>query len=66
MMRVAFVFLCWLAAFAVVMGLFGLFGSQLDDMPLAVRALVISGVLAVVMTQAAIPLIQRLLRRMPG
>ena len=62
-LRVAFVLLCWLAAFTIVMALFGLFGTQLDDMPLAVRALVISGVLAVAMTQAAIPLIRRLLAR---
>jgi antibiotic biosynthesis monooxygenase (ABM) superfamily enzyme len=63
MRRVAFVLLCWVAAFAIVMALFGVFGGQLDAMPLAVRALVVSGVLALVMTQAAIPLIQRLLRR---
>lgn len=62
-MRVIFVLLSWLAAFAIVMTLFVLFGTELDDMPLAARALVISGVLVVSMTQVVIPFIRRVLRR---
>jgi antibiotic biosynthesis monooxygenase (ABM) superfamily enzyme len=60
--RVKFVLLSWLAAFLIVMGLFAAFGTELQDMPLALRALVISGVLTVAMTQVAIPLITRFLR----
>ena len=60
--RVTFVLLAWLAAFVIVMALFLAFGTQLRELPLALRALVISGVLVVTMTQVAIPLIQRFLR----
>ena len=61
--RLKFVLLAWLAAFLIVMALFAAFGAQLDDLPLPLRALAISGVLVVSMTQVALPLIQRLLRR---
>jgi antibiotic biosynthesis monooxygenase (ABM) superfamily enzyme len=60
--RVAFVLLAWLAAFVIVMALFVAFGTQLEELPLALRALVISGVLVVSMTQVVIPLINRFLR----
>jgi antibiotic biosynthesis monooxygenase (ABM) superfamily enzyme len=59
--RVTFVLLAWLSAFVTVTALF-LVVPNLKDVPLALRALAISGVLTIVMTQVAIPLIQRLLR----
>ncbi len=59
--RISFVLLAWLAAFLIVMALL-LAVPQLKDFPLVVRALAISGVLSITMTQLAIPLIQRLLR----
>ncbi len=64
--RVTFVLLAWLAAFAIVLALFLVFGSVLEDLPLVLRALVISGVLSVVMTQVAMPLLHRLLKSLPA
>jgi antibiotic biosynthesis monooxygenase (ABM) superfamily enzyme len=59
--RLAFLLLTWASAFVIVMLL--LFAvPQLKDFPLALRALVISGVLSITMTQLAIPFIQRVLR----
>jgi antibiotic biosynthesis monooxygenase (ABM) superfamily enzyme len=45
----------WLVAFAIVTALLSVFGHQLAALPLAVRALVISGVLVTVMTRLALP-----------
>ena len=63
--RLAFVLLAWLAAFLTVMLLF-LAVPQVKDLPLALRALAISGVLSISMTQLLIPLIQRFLRSASG
>jgi antibiotic biosynthesis monooxygenase (ABM) superfamily enzyme len=60
--RVKFVLLAWVAAFLIVMALFEVVGAELQDLPLPLRALAISGVLVVSMTQVAIPLIIRFLR----
>ena len=60
--RVTFLLLSWLAAFVIVMALFVVAGGTLEDLPLPLRALAISGVLVVTMTQLAIPLITRFLR----
>jgi antibiotic biosynthesis monooxygenase (ABM) superfamily enzyme len=60
--RLTFVLLAWLAAFVIVMALFVALGETLQDIPLPLRALAISGVLVVSMTQLVIPLIHRLLR----
>jgi antibiotic biosynthesis monooxygenase (ABM) superfamily enzyme len=60
--RIEFLMLAWLSAFVIVMALFLAFGSVLDDLPLAGRALLISGVLVITMTQLVLPLINRLLR----
>jgi antibiotic biosynthesis monooxygenase (ABM) superfamily enzyme len=60
--RVTFVLVAWLAAFVIVMALFVVAGGTLDDLPLPLRALAISGVLVVTMTQLAIPLINRFFR----
>ncbi len=61
-MRLAFVGLAWVGAFSIVMALFAVLGRQLDELPVPLRALVISGVLVVSMTQIVIPLINRVLR----
>lgn len=61
-MRLVFLSLAWLSAFLIVMGLFLVIGDELRDMSLALRALTISGVLSVSMTQLVIPLINRFLR----
>jgi antibiotic biosynthesis monooxygenase (ABM) superfamily enzyme len=47
----------------IVIALFEAFGPELEDLPLALRALVISGVLVLSMTQVVIPLINRFLLR---
>jgi antibiotic biosynthesis monooxygenase (ABM) superfamily enzyme len=57
------VFLAWIFAFGIVMALFLLLGDELSAMPLALRALLISGVLVVTMTQLVIPLIRSFLSR---
>jgi antibiotic biosynthesis monooxygenase (ABM) superfamily enzyme len=64
--RVTFVLLSWLAAFVIVMALFLAVGGTLEDLPLPLRALAISGVLVITMTQLAIPLISRFLRSRGG
>jgi antibiotic biosynthesis monooxygenase (ABM) superfamily enzyme len=64
--RVTFLLLSWLAAFLIVMALFLVAGGTLTDLPLPLRALTISGVLVVSMTQLAIPLINRFLRARGG
>jgi antibiotic biosynthesis monooxygenase (ABM) superfamily enzyme len=61
-LRVTFVLLSWFAAFVIVMALFVTFGAQLADLLLPLRALAISGVLVVSMTQVVVPLINRFLR----
>ena len=45
----------WLVAFATVTAILSIFGHQLAELPLAIRALMISGVLVVVMTQLVQP-----------
>ena len=59
--RIAFLLLAWLSAFIIVMALFAAF--RLEDLPIALRALVISGVLSISMTQLVIPLILRVIHR---
>jgi antibiotic biosynthesis monooxygenase (ABM) superfamily enzyme len=61
--KLTFLVLAWLAAFLIVIALFEAFGPELEDLPLALRALVISGVLVLSMTQVVIPLINRFLLR---
>jgi antibiotic biosynthesis monooxygenase (ABM) superfamily enzyme len=61
-LRLVFLLLTWLSAFVIVMALFLAFGDELRDLPLALRALAISGVLSISMTQVVVPLINRLLR----
>lgn len=45
----------WLAAFVTVTALLSAFGPQLASLPLAARALVISGLVVTVMTRLALP-----------
>ena len=45
----------WLAAYLLVLALLSVLGDQLGSLPLAVRALVISGVLVTVMTTLVMP-----------
>jgi hypothetical protein len=45
----------WLAAFLLVTALLSLFGDDLASLPLALRALVMSGVLMTVMTTVVMP-----------
>jgi len=47
----------WLVAYGVVVALLVLFGHQLARMPLALRALVMSGVLVALMINLVMPLL---------
>jgi antibiotic biosynthesis monooxygenase (ABM) superfamily enzyme len=47
----------WLAAFLVVVSLLTLFGDELGSLPLAVRALVMSGVLVGLMANLVMPIV---------
>jgi antibiotic biosynthesis monooxygenase (ABM) superfamily enzyme len=47
----------WLVAFALVTTLLALFNDELGSLPLAVRALVMSGVLVTFMANVAMPLV---------
>jgi antibiotic biosynthesis monooxygenase (ABM) superfamily enzyme len=47
----------WLVAFAVVTSLLSLFGEELAALPLAPRALVISGVLVALMVNLVMPVV---------
>jgi antibiotic biosynthesis monooxygenase (ABM) superfamily enzyme len=54
---VARTFAAWLVAFLTVTTLFTLFGDQLGSLPLALRALVISGVLVALMVNLVMPVV---------
>jgi antibiotic biosynthesis monooxygenase (ABM) superfamily enzyme len=47
----------WLAAFLVVTAILSLFGDELGSLPLALRALVISGVLVALMVNLVMPVL---------
>jgi antibiotic biosynthesis monooxygenase (ABM) superfamily enzyme len=47
----------WLVAFLVVTSLLSLFGDDLGSLPLALRALVISGVLVALMVNVVMPVL---------
>ena len=61
--RLTFLLLAWLSAFVIVTVLFLALGTLLTQRPLVVRALIVSAVLVITMTQIVIPLINRVLRR---
>lgn len=47
----------WLVAFIVVLALFTLFGEELEALPLAWRALVVSGILVNLMANLVMPVV---------
>src|SRR5262245_7581792 len=53
----------WLVAFGVVTGLLSLFRDELGALPLAVRALVISGVLVALMVNLVMPVLSMAVAR---
>jgi antibiotic biosynthesis monooxygenase (ABM) superfamily enzyme len=53
----------WLVAFLVVTALLTLFGDQLGSLPLALRALVISGVLVALMVHVVMPVLSAAVAR---
>jgi antibiotic biosynthesis monooxygenase (ABM) superfamily enzyme len=61
--RVATTLGAWLVAFGVVTALLTLFGDELGSLPLALRALVISGVLVVLMVNLVMPLLSVVVAR---
>jgi antibiotic biosynthesis monooxygenase (ABM) superfamily enzyme len=62
-MRLAMTLLAWVVAFGLVMTLLSVFGDQLSSLPLALRALVISGVLVTAMTNLVMPALSVAVRR---
>jgi antibiotic biosynthesis monooxygenase (ABM) superfamily enzyme len=61
--RVATTLGAWLVAFLVVTALLTLFGDELASLPLALRALVISGVLVGLMVNLVMPVLSAVLAR---
>jgi hypothetical protein len=55
--KVTMTLAAWLVAFAVVMALLTLLGDELESLPLALRALVISGVLVSLMANLVMPIL---------
>jgi antibiotic biosynthesis monooxygenase (ABM) superfamily enzyme len=55
----------WLVAFLVVTALLSLFGDELGSLPLALRALLISGVLVALMVNLVMPLLSVAVARWP-
>jgi antibiotic biosynthesis monooxygenase (ABM) superfamily enzyme len=55
--KVATTVAAWVVAFLVVTALLSLFGDQLAALPLAVRALIMSGVLVTLMVNLAMPVV---------
>jgi hypothetical protein len=55
--KVATTIAAWVVAFLVVTALLSLFGDQLAALPLAVRALIMSGVLVTLMVNLAMPVV---------
>ena len=53
----------WLVAFVVVTALLTLFGDELGSLPLALRALVISGLLVVLMVNLVMPVLSAAVAR---
>lgn len=47
----------WVVAFLIIMVLFTVFGDELESLPLALRALVISGALAALMANLVMPVL---------
>lgn len=61
--KIATLLLLWLGAYVTLVGIFTLFGQQLDSLPMPLRVLIVSAILVLVMTQIVIPLVARVTRR---
>lgn len=61
--RIVMNLLAWMSAFLIVLALFALFGAQLQAQSLPVRALVVSGVMAILMLNVVMPTLRRLVAR---
>jgi antibiotic biosynthesis monooxygenase (ABM) superfamily enzyme len=64
--KVATTVAAWVVAFLVVTALLSLFGDQLAALPLAVRALIMSGVLLTLMVYLAMPIVGVSIGRLPA
>ncbi len=64
--KLASLVLLWIGAYATLMILFLLFGEQLNPLPLAVRVLLVSAILVIVMSQLVIPLVAKTITRWFG
>jgi antibiotic biosynthesis monooxygenase (ABM) superfamily enzyme len=65
--RVVTTLAAWLVAFLIATALLTLFGDELGSLPLALRALVISGVLVALMANLVMPVLTAAIARwMPG
>jgi antibiotic biosynthesis monooxygenase (ABM) superfamily enzyme len=53
--RLATTIAAWMAAFGVVTALLSVLGDELGSLPLAIRALIISGVVVTMMTTVVMP-----------
>ena len=61
--RVLTTLAAWLIAFLIVTAILTLFGDELKSLPLALRALVISGVLVTLMTSLVMPVLSAAIAR---
>jgi antibiotic biosynthesis monooxygenase (ABM) superfamily enzyme len=62
--RVGLTLSAWVVAFIVVTTLLTLFGDELGELPVALRALVISGVLVALMVNVVMPWLARSIHRL--
>jgi antibiotic biosynthesis monooxygenase (ABM) superfamily enzyme len=60
--RAKLALLSWVGAYAVVLGVLAVGGSAMAGWPLALRALVISGLMVAAMTWVIVPVMTRLFR----
>jgi antibiotic biosynthesis monooxygenase (ABM) superfamily enzyme len=61
--RLVTMLVAWLVAFLIVTALLSFFGDELRSLPLALRALVMSGVLMTVMTTLVMPALSAAVER---
>jgi uncharacterized membrane protein len=61
--RLATTLAAWMAAFGVVMTLLSLLGDELGSLPLAIRALILSGAVVTIMTTVVMPTLEAVVRR---
>lgn len=51
--------LAWLIVYLILLGVFAIFGEQLEAQPFPVQLLIVSGVLVVIMANVVMPLLTR-------